>query len=63
MPELTTVIESEGDGFVSRCPELEVASQGHTIEDAKKNLKEALELFFECASELEIQQRMAGARS
>jgi predicted RNase H-like HicB family nuclease len=29
---LTAIIEREGDGFVSQCPELDVASQGETIE-------------------------------
>jgi predicted RNase H-like HicB family nuclease len=56
---LTAIIQAEGDGFVSLCPELDIASQGATIEQAKQNLGEALELFFECASPEEIQQRMA----
>ena len=55
---LTAVIQREGDGFVALCPELDVASQGDTIEDARENLREALELFFECASPDEIQQRL-----
>jgi hypothetical protein len=37
-----------------------VASQGDTIETARENLREALELFFECASAEELQQRMGG---
>jgi predicted RNase H-like HicB family nuclease len=58
--QLTAVIEREGDGFVSLCPELDVASQGDTIEEARANLVEALELFFETASETEISRRMPG---
>lgn len=54
---LTAIIQREGNGFVSLCPELDVASQGDTIEAARENLREALELFFECASPGEIQQR------
>ena len=57
---LTALIQAEGDGFVSLCPELDVASQGDTVESARDNLREALELFFECASPGEIQQRLAG---
>jgi len=55
---LTALIEKEGDGYVSLCPELDIASQGDTIEQAKKNLQEALELFFECAPEEEIGRRL-----
>ena len=57
---LTAIIQREGDGFVALCPELDVASQGGTIEGARENLREALELFFECASPDEIQQRLGG---
>jgi predicted RNase H-like HicB family nuclease len=53
----TAIIQREGDGFVALCPELDVASQGSTIETARENLREALELFFECASAKEVQQR------
>ncbi len=54
----TAIIEKEGDGYVSLCPELDVASQGHTIEEARNNLQEALELFFEHASKDEITSRL-----
>ena len=57
---LTAVIEREGDGFVSLCPELDIASQGGSIEEARANLQEALELFFETASEGEIRTRLSG---
>jgi predicted RNase H-like HicB family nuclease len=56
--KLTAVIEREGDGYVSFCPELDVASQGETIESARDNLREALELFFESASREEVKQRL-----
>ena len=54
---LTAVLEKEGDGFVSLCPEVDVASQGRTVEEALANLKEAVELFLECAAPEEVQQR------
>jgi len=57
---LTAIIEKEGDGYVSLCPELDVASQGDTIEQARANLVEALELFFETASPEEVGQRLHG---
>ncbi len=44
--KLTAIIEREGDGYVSLCPELDITSQDDTIEQARNNLKEALELFF-----------------
>lgn len=56
--QLTAVIEREGSGFVSFCPELDIASQGDTIEQANANLKEAVELFFETADPVEIKQRL-----
>jgi predicted RNase H-like HicB family nuclease len=56
---MTAIIQAEGDGYVALCPELDVASQGGTIEEARDNLREALELFFECASETELQERLA----
>lgn len=55
---LTAVIHLEDDGYVALCPELDIASQGDTIELARENLQEALELFFECASPGEIQSRL-----
>ncbi len=55
---LTAVLIREGDGFVALCPEIDVASQGNTVEEAKANLREAVELFFECASDKEVQERL-----
>lgn len=56
--KLTAIIEREGDGYVALCPELDIASQGDTVDAAKKNLQEALELFFETASPEEITERL-----
>jgi predicted RNase H-like HicB family nuclease len=56
--QLTAIIEREGSGYVSLCPELDIASQGDTIEEARENLREALQLFFETASKEEIQARL-----
>ena len=55
--QLTAIIEKEGDGYVSLCPEVDVASQGDSIAEARANLIEALELFFETASPDEINSR------
>lgn len=57
---LTAIIQAEGDGFVSFCPELDIASQGDTVEQARDHLREALELFFESASITEVKQRLSG---
>jgi predicted RNase H-like HicB family nuclease len=56
--QLTAIIEREGNGYVSLCPELDIASQGETIEQARENLREALELFFECTSLEEVNTRL-----
>jgi predicted RNase H-like HicB family nuclease len=58
---LTVLIEREGDWYVSLCPELDIASQGTSVEEARANLKEALELFFEEANPEEIAERSAQA--
>jgi predicted RNase H-like HicB family nuclease len=55
---LTAIFEKENDGYVSLCSELDIASQGQTMEEARTNLKEAIELFFETASPGEIKQRL-----
>ncbi len=57
--QLTAIIEREGEGYVALCPELDIASQGDTIQEARANLQEALELFFEAASPEEINQRLS----
>jgi predicted RNase H-like HicB family nuclease len=55
---LTAIIEREDDGFVALCPEVDVASEGSTIEKARDDLVEALTLFFEVADDSEISRRM-----
>lgn len=50
---LTAILEREGDGLVALCPELDIASQGDSLESAKPNLREAVGLFFECADDKE----------
>jgi predicted RNase H-like HicB family nuclease len=55
--QLTALIKREGDGHVALCPELDVASQGSSIESARRNLQEAVELFLENADPAEIEQR------
>ena len=54
----TAVIEREDDMYVALCPELDIASQGINVEEARANLKEAIELFFESASKEEIRERL-----
>jgi predicted RNase H-like HicB family nuclease len=56
--QFTAIIERENDGYVALCPELDIASQGTTVEEAKANLTEAVELFFEVAAPSEIQERL-----
>ena len=56
--KFTAIIEREEDGYVSLCPELDIASQGGTIEEAKANLVEAIELFLETADASEIGERL-----
>jgi predicted RNase H-like HicB family nuclease len=57
---LTAIIEREEDGFVSLCPELDIASQGASIEEARANLIEALTLFFQTADPSEVRRRYHG---
>ena len=54
---LTAIIEREGNGYVALCPEVDVASQGDTVAEARDNLAEALTLFFETASAGEVDRR------
>ena len=53
----TAIIEREDDGIVALCPELDIASQGSSIEEARANLIEALTLFFETAAPSEVARR------
>lgn len=56
--QFTAIIEREGDRDVALCPELDIASQGATVEEARHNLLEALELFLETADPEEVARRL-----
>ncbi len=56
---LTAAIWREDDGYVALCPELDVASHGDSIQEARANLKETVELFLETAHPSEINQRLS----
>ena len=58
MRQFTAVIERDEDWYVALCPELDIASQGESVEEARRNLIEAIELFFEAASPSEIRERI-----
>ncbi|PYS63103.1 MAG: hypothetical protein DMF74_11275 [Acidobacteria bacterium] len=58
LPKLTAVIEKEDKWFVATCPELGVASQGRTLEEAEAMIQEAVELLLEEADEAEIRRRL-----
>jgi len=60
MHSYTAIVEKEGDMYVALCPELDVASQSASIEQATANLKEAVELFVECADPQEVAKRQHG---
>ena len=55
--QFTALVEREGDGYVALCPEFDVASQGDTVEEARRNLAEAVGLFLETADPSEIERR------
>ena len=58
LPKLTAVIEKEGKWYVATCPELGVASQGRSFEDAEAMIVEAVELLLEEADDEEIKRRL-----
>lgn len=57
---LTAIVEREGDGYVALCPEVDVASQGGTVAEARGNLAEAVALFFEAGTAEEVDRRLRG---
>ena len=57
---MTAIVEREGDGYVAVCPEVDVASQGRSVSEARDNLAEAVTLFFASASPDEINRRLRG---
>lgn len=56
--QLTALIEREDDMYVALCPELDIASQGDSVEEARRNLTEAVELFLETADASEVASRL-----
>jgi predicted RNase H-like HicB family nuclease len=58
LKRLTCIIERDDDTYTSICPQIDIASQGETVEEARNNLIEAIELFFEAANPQEILDRM-----
>src|SRR5882762_1622053 len=54
----TALIYRENGGYVALCPELDVASQGDSVEEASGNLREAVELFLESADPSEVAARL-----
>jgi len=57
---LTAAIEREEGGYVALCPQLDIASQGDSVEETREDFREAPELFFECASPEEVGRRLGG---
>ena len=53
--KLSAVIEQEEKFYVALCPELDVVSQGTTIDEALNNLREAVQLYLESADPSEVQ--------
>ena len=58
--QLTAIVKPEAGGYVALCPEVDVASQGDSVAEARENLKEALALFFETAPDEEVERRLRG---
>ncbi|MBN1940879.1 MAG: type II toxin-antitoxin system HicB family antitoxin [Candidatus Diapherotrites archaeon] len=53
---LSAVISKEENEYVALCPELDVASQGDSIEEALANLKEAVELYLEDEKDIKLSE-------
>lgn len=58
--QLTAIVKPEAGGYVALCPEVDVASQGDSVAEARENLEEALALFFETAPDEEVERRLRG---
>ena len=56
--ELTAIMNRDGAGYVALCPQLDIASQGSSVERALENLREAIELFCEVAGPAELAARL-----
>ncbi len=59
---MTAIIEREMDGYTALCPEVDIASQGRSVAEARHNLAEALALFFETAPAEEVDRRLRGEK-
>jgi predicted RNase H-like HicB family nuclease len=57
--QYTAIIQRSEKWFIALCPELDVASQGGTVEEARRNITAAVKLFLETASPSEIRRRMS----
>ncbi len=57
--KFTIIINKEKKWYVARCIELGVVSQGKTVEEAQKNLREAVELYLEDNPKVKV--RLSGA--
>ena len=55
--QFTAIIQREGDGYVALCPEFDIASQGDTVQEARRDLAGALKLLSESASAQEVTER------
>jgi len=56
--EFTAILHQEDETYIAHCPEIDIVSQGESIEEAKENLKEAIELFMEHAPDEEKKRRI-----
>lgn len=50
--EFDAIIFQEGQAYVAHCPELDMSSCGHDVEEARRNLKTAVRLFVEESEKL-----------
>ncbi len=58
MQQLTAIIEHDGDRYVAMCPEMDMTSQGVSVEDARVNLARVVQRFFQTADASEIESRL-----
>lgn len=56
--KFSAIVEKEGKWYVALCPEMDIAGQGRTIEDALSNLKEAVRLYMGTASREEVRSAL-----
>lgn len=58
MEKITVHITKDGDSYVSHCLDYDIASQGQTRQEARKNIQEAVALFLEVATPDEVKRRL-----